>query len=172
MTDRNQLVTRLSGLLLGGAAAESATGAELRRWLLQETEAWAVGMWAVRGEFLEQVVFAAADGFDSQVAEEFAEATRRVSLEKTQLGIVNAVVHQRPALAVASDQTGDLRQSAGWLERFGAKCSLSCPLRTAQGEIVGVFAVSWRELHEESDPTATNLLQLASEVANQIPTAE
>ncbi len=169
MTDRNELVSRLSALLQANATADALVNDELRRWLLQETDAWAVGVWAVRGDFLEQVVFASAEGFDSQVAQEFAEATRRVSLEKTQLGIVNAVVHQRPARAVASDQSGELRQSAGWLERFGAKCSLSCPLRSAKGEIAGVFAVSWRELLEESDPTATKLLQLANEVAGQIP---
>lgn len=146
-----------------GQASEDLT--ELRQELLRETGAWAVGVWRVRGASLEQVLFAAAKGFDPLVAREFEAATRDVPLDRTQLGIVNAVVHQRPARALAMDQAGELRQSAGWLERFGAKCSLSCPLRDSENRIVGVIAVSWRELVIESDEAYLQLLTLADAIS-------
>ncbi len=136
--------------------------------LVEQTAAWAVGLWKKSETDLHLLRFGWAEGFDDQVAHEFQKATRQVSLEQTQLGIVNAVVHQRPALARVEEQTGDLRKSAGWLDRFGARCSLSCPISNQNGEIVGVLAVSWAEAWQMEDEVPQNLLEFARKISEHL----
>ncbi len=147
-----------------GSALEHPESFALK--LLDQLEAWALGVWLVEGEFLKQFLFVRHHQFDFQVALDFQQATVHVPLDQTQLGIVNAVVNQRPALAVASEQTGDLQKSAGWLERFGAACSLSVPIITTQKQSVAVLAVAWKDLLSETDPPAQRLLTFCENVAH------
>ncbi|HBN76387.1 MAG TPA: hypothetical protein DD473_11330 [Planctomycetaceae bacterium] len=136
--------------------------------LVDQTAAWAVGLWKKTETDLHLMCFGCANGFDAQVADEFQAATLKVPLEQTQLGIVNAVVNQRPALARVEEQSGDLRKSAGWLERFGARCSLSCPISNQNDQIVGVLAVSWAEAWQLENEVPQNLLSLADKISKNL----
>ncbi|MCA8987238.1 MAG: hypothetical protein KDA78_06340 [Planctomycetaceae bacterium] len=141
----------------------SAAGVDLNQ-LVRETGAWAVGLWKKVDETLVLCVFGVAEGFDPVVAAEFEAATQSVPLDQTQLGIVNAAVFGRPALARAEELSGDLRKSAGWLGRFGARCSLSCPVNSPAGELLGVIAVSWAESWQQEDSVPQRLLSLADQI--------
>jgi len=166
MTDSGQsLPAQLGELLIHPSTLPVAEDLPAR--LVRETNAWAVGLWRKKPTELRLCVFGTADGFDETVAREFAEATQRVPLEQTQLGIVNAVVHNRPALARAEELTGDLQKSAGWLGRFGARCSLSCPVMAGE-DIIGVFAVSWKDAYEEDDPWPQELQKLADAISMHV----
>ncbi|MCG6154326.1 GAF domain-containing protein [Rubinisphaera margarita] len=156
------LPAQLGELLIHAGSAPVSD--DLPGRLVQETNAWAVGLWRKKGTELRLCVFAAAEGFDETVAKEFTVATRRVPLDQTQLGIVNAVVHNRPALARAEELTGDLQKSAGWLGRFGARCSLSCPVMAGE-DIIGVFAVSWKDAYQENDAWPQELQKLADAIS-------
>ena len=160
-----QLAAQVAAFLQTDSPA--TTGAALADALLQQHSAWALGAWKLVGEHLERLLFRTDPAFDPQVSREFQAATERVSLSQTRLGIVNAVVNDRPALAISTQQAGDLGQSASWLERFGAGCSLSCPIRNGAGEIVAVFAVSWVEVQTLESPACQQWLALVDEVARR-----
>ncbi|MBL4883954.1 MAG: hypothetical protein JKY95_05395 [Planctomycetaceae bacterium] len=159
-----QLIAGLKNALNNLNDEHAVQDATLNQLLVEQTGAWAVGLWKIDGENLKQVICAFAEGFSKQVADEFQSGTVEVSLSQTQLGIVNAIVNNRPALARATEQQGDLRKSAGWLERFDARCSLSCPIYNSNGTPQAVLAVSWAELYEESDSVPQNLLAIAKQV--------
>lgn len=166
-----QLITDLAELLgkSGEGSEKDSTGDDrLARLLVEQTSAWAVGLWKVDGNNLSQVLCAFEEGFPEQVASEFREQTKQVSLAHTQLGIVNAVVNNRAALALASEQQGELAKSAGWLNRFGARCSLSCPIADSSVTTQAVIAVSWKELYEQSDAVPQKLLSIAKFVGESL----
>lgn len=165
------LAIRLSAVLqqsAGSDSEEEASTGTLAADVMQLINGWAVGAWKVAGDQLLQLSFAADKQFDAQVAADFVEATRKVPLAETTLGIVNAVVNRRSAWARSTELEGDLRRSAGWLGRFEAACSLSCPLTDAQGVPVGVLAVSWKELVDGTDPRYQTLEHLAAAVSERI----
>ncbi len=138
---------------------------QLNRLLIQQTDAWAVGLWKIEGENLQQVLCAFEEGFPGQVAEDFRQQTVKVPLSQTQLGIVNAVVNGEAALALAAEQQGELAKSAGWLNRFAARCSLSCPITDSSGNPCAVLAVSWKELFDKNDPVPQKLLSIAEKIS-------
>lgn len=170
MTDSSNLEVLAQQLaqFLSKPGTDQFKSSHLEQELVDRTSAWAVGLWKKTETDLHLICFGYANGFDDQVAADFQAATLKVSLEQTQLGIVNAVVHQRPALARVEEQTGDLRKSAGWLDRFGARCSLSCPISDQSGEIVGVLAVSWADAWKQDDEVPQNLLSLAGKISEHL----
>lgn len=164
------LAIRLSAALrqaAGSDTVEQASTETLAHAVMQLIDGWAVGVWKVAGDQLLQLSFAADQQFDAQVAADFVEATRQVPLAETTLGIVNAVVNRRSAWAKATELEGELRRSAGWLGRFDAACSLSCPLTDSDGTPVGVLAVSWKELVDGTDLRYQTLEHLATAVSGR-----
>jgi len=159
-----QLLSGLSEVLDHSNSENRIHDEQLNQLLIQQTGAWAVGIWNIEGDFLWQVLCAFEEGFPETVAQEFQQQTVQVSLAHTQLGIVNAVVNSRPALALAAEPQGELAKSAGWLNRFGASCSLSCPIEDASGNPQAVIAVSWKELYKENDAVPQKLLSIAKQV--------
>ncbi len=160
-----QLISGLIDVLDNSSSENRIQNNQLNRLLIQETGAWAVGIWKIEGEYLQQILCAFEEGFPAQVAKDFQEGTVQVPLAQTKLGIVNAVVNRKPALALAASQQGDLAKSAGWLNRFGARCSLSCPIADAAGNIQAVIAVSWKQLYDQTDPVPQNLLSIAGQIS-------
>ncbi len=163
-----QLLSGLSEVLNHSNSENRIHDNQLNRLLIQQTGAWAVGIWKIEGESLQQVLCAFEEGFPETVAKEFQQQTVQVPLAHTQLGIVNAIVNSRPALALAAEQQGDLAKSAGWLNRFGARCSLSCPIVDAAGNSQAVIAVSWKELYKETDTVPQKLLSIAKQLGESI----
>ena len=162
-----QLITGLARLL-DHSGRDGTVDDGLARLLVEQTTAWAVGLWKIDGENLSQVLCTFEEEFPEQVAGEFREQTKQVPLAHTQLGIVNAVVNNRAALARASERQGELAKSAGWLNRFGARCSLSCPITDSSGTPRAVIAVSWKELYEQTDAIPQKLLSIAKLVGESL----
>ncbi len=109
----------------------------LRRGL----NARASGLWRRSGDQLLQAVFVAAEDMPEVVARGFALATQSVPIDRTDLGIVRAVVDGEPVVSVAETLppgTG----SGLWLRAFGAARSVAVPLRNESGEITAVLSVA------------------------------
>ena len=90
---------------------------------------------------LVQVGFRAHPDMPDNVRVAFEQATLRVPLEQTGLGIVKAAVSRAPALATADPHSGQLGASASWLQRFEARQSLAVPVEDERG-VRGVLAIS------------------------------
>ena len=114
------------------------TLAELGRTI----EARAAGFWHAKGNHLNLVEFWSADDLAEDVAREFAEATRSVPLDRTDLGIVVAATNLRPWISIAKDLPPGVGSSL-WLGRFGADRSIAVPL-VNEGNALGVAAVAVR----------------------------
>lgn len=139
----------------------TAIGRGLAR-LLEVTHARAVGYWSLEQTGPEPVLilrgFAAVPDMEPEVQAGFQAATRCVPLTQLGLGIVQAVVHGRPAVPVRAPNTPpDPTTSPGWLVRFKAQQSLAMPI-FVDGEIRGALAVAAARLLPTDDP-AWPLLQ-------------
>jgi len=163
-----QLLSGLSEVLNHSDSENRIHDEQLNRLLIQQTGAWAVGIWKIEGENLQQVLCTFEEGFPEPVAKDFQQQTVQVPLAHTQLGIVNAIVNNRPALALAAEQQGDLAKSAGWLNRFGARCSLSCPIVDSSGNSQAVIAVSWKQLYKQTDAVPQKLLSIAKQLGDDL----
>jgi hypothetical protein len=76
-----------------------------------------------------------------EVAERFAEATRRVPLERAELSIVQAAV--TGAVVVARVAQWPVETGSGyWLRQFGAARSVAVPLAAAAGGTWGVLSLA------------------------------
>ncbi|MDB5351188.1 MAG: hypothetical protein JWN86_2435 [Planctomycetota bacterium] len=115
-------------------------------------EARAVGLWRFAGEAegLVQVAFWPALDLPPDVAEGFAQATRRVAMRESGLGIVRAVLARRPFVSRAMELPPE-SGSGLWLRRFGADRSVAVPLMDA-GHVIGVASVA---LPTDSLPEST-----------------
>jgi hypothetical protein len=113
--------------------------------LCAEFGACAAGYWSLHSDRrrLIQVVFVAGVGLDPSVGEEFAAATREVSLSDETLGIVVAVSTGQTAVSEAANLAADAG-SGRWLRAFGASRSVAVPIRTEDGMIRGVFSIALR----------------------------
>jgi GAF domain-containing protein len=131
--------------------------------LLALTDSRAVGLWRVDKDALVLAGFAARTDMPKDIQESFAQATREVSLTQTRLGIVSAVNHKAPAVAVINAGPEGLVDSAGWLAKFQAVQSLSVPI-VQQGRIIGVLAVSTANPFSEGD----EIWQLITGLAERI----
>lgn len=118
--------------------------------LLQELDGRAIGLWRCESGQLLQVGFRAVPEMDEQVQQEFAALTRQVSLENTGLGIVKAVLEQKPAIGTLSSTESGLPGSSEWLHKFGARQSYAIPVFES-GEVVGVLAISTESAHQAGD---------------------
>lgn len=131
--------------------------------LLDATGGNAIGMWRRVKEDLVRLGFHCDDQFPRDVAADFIEATRTVSLDRQGLGIVHATHTRQPAVALLESQGGTLPGSAGWLARWGSVQSLSMPIISGD-EVVAVLALSTRFRFSPTDRT----WQLTQELANEL----
>jgi hypothetical protein len=125
---------------MSGARPEPAELGPLRT-TLAESGGRAIGLWSVRADRLEQVGFIPARTLDRGVAEEFAEATRSVPLDRPDLGIVRAVTSG----AVSVSRADRLPPDAGsgrWLRAFDAVRSVAVPVRDGEARVVGVVSIA------------------------------
>ena len=136
---------------------------EALRMILDVTSARAVGLWRYDENELAQLGFCAAHDMPAEVRDAFAEATRRVPLGETGLGIVKAVRTEAPALADLDSQTTVLPTSANWLTRFEARRSLAVPT-TSQNAVNGALAVSTANDLAPDGDVWNSMCQLASEL--------
>jgi len=118
--------------------------------LLENLDGRAIGLWRCDSGFLKQVGFRAVPDMAEQVQREFAELTREVSLENTGLGIVKAVIERKPAIGTLSSAESGLPGSSAWLVKFGAQQSYAVPI-FEEDEVVGVFAISTKCIHQAGD---------------------
>jgi hypothetical protein len=135
-------------LLTPGQSLFSRTAA-----LRAELDAHGAGYWQVAGDRLEQRVFVPGPEIPEDVAREFAEATRSVSLDRTELGIVKAALSGEVAVSWAARLPDDAG-SGGWLRRFGATRSVAVPIRDARGAIEAVFSVGLNDDRLDSQAVA------------------
>ena len=126
--------------------------------VLRAVEARAAGLWRVARDRLELVAFVPGPELPDEVARDFAEATRLVSLDQTSLGIVQAA---RGAACVVS-RAAELPPHAGsgrWLRAFGAARSVAVPLEDASGAVVAVLSVALDDPPPDDKAIAARLHQ-------------
>ena len=100
----------------------------------------AAGLWELTGDSLVQVAFWSAHDLPSDVAEGFKQATERVPLSETNLGIVRAAIEGKPSTSLVANLSPE-GGSGLWLRRFGAERSIAFPLKRGP-RILGVAAVA------------------------------
>jgi len=119
-------------------------------------QARAMGVWRKEGNELVLGTFVPGNNLAPEVAAEFTQATDRVSLDQTELGIVRAALTGQPCVSVASELSPEIG-SGLWLRRFGADRSLALPMIN-QGVVRGVVAVAI----QGKDRTDAEVLELIS----------
>ena len=146
------------------------TGGSLDRLLAQlvvETASRASGCWRLENDHLVLVGFGWADDMPDSISTGFQDATRRVPLSQTGLGIVKAATTSQPAIGRRDPRNTGLDGSATWIEKFGANTSLAVPICRTSGDVTtGVIAVSTAEFVEEGDLLWNRLHELARELAS------
>jgi hypothetical protein len=134
---------------------------ELVAEILSELGASAAGLWRIDGERLVQVAFAASTELDEAVARDFEEATRSISLDRTNLGVVIAVRSGK----IVPLHSGEIPDDAGsglWLNRFRAARSVAMPIADAEGKIIGGLAASFASMTPDDQTVGSRLRELAS----------
>lgn len=100
------------------------------------------GNWRREDAELVLTDFWSAPDLDRRVAEEFRNATLRVPISQSDLGIVGAALDARPRVSIASELP-PANGSGMWLRRFGADRSVAVP-HVMGGVAVEVAAVALR----------------------------
>lgn len=132
-----------------------------------ETGSRAAGCWRLEDGHLALIGFGHEPSVSDEVSQGFQDATRLVSLERTGLGIVKAVVSNQPTIALRDPATTGLPNSASWIVRFDANASLATPIRKGM-TIVGALAVSTVPLIEPGDELWKTITSLADELGSAI----
>jgi len=132
--------------------------------ILEATGSRATGLWCLEGDRLKLLSFRSAAAMPREVHRGFAEATREVSLEARNLGIVQAALCRKPHPALRQDPDVKMGGSATWLERFEAEQSLAVPVHSS-GPILGVLAISAPFLFDEESSPWRLLVRLGEALA-------
>ena len=109
--------------------------------LVHDLSARAAGLWDRQEDFLRLEAFVAAEDMPLYVAQGFAQATRKVPLDRTGLGIVKAAMEQTVVTSWAAELPDD-GGSGTWLRAFQAERSVAVPLLDAQGRTRAVIAIA------------------------------
>src|SRR5947209_323085 len=105
----------------------------------------AAGWWEISENQLALVAFRAAPDMPPEVTLEFVQATNRVALRPSALGIVSAAMAGEATVSrVERPEAG--AGSSQWLRRFAASCSIAVPLRNEAGAVVRVVSVALSEI--------------------------
>ncbi|QDT89355.1 GAF domain-containing protein [Gimesia algae] len=131
--------------------------------LLEVLGGRAIGLWRCQSGSLVQLGFRADSQMKEQVKREFTALTLEVSLKNTGLGIVKAVIDQKPAIGTLQANESGLQGSSEWLQRFEAKQSYAIPVFEGD-QVVGVLAVSTNQVHQAGDPEWELQTQVAREI--------
>ena len=127
------------------------------------TKSQAAGIWKIEDNHLVLAGIGWGDHVDDDAKAGFAAATARVSLEQTTLGIVQAVVFNRPTIARRDPQETGLTGSAMWLVRLNAHTSLAVPIRASEsGPFLGAIAVATADFIEAGDANWQTIVDLAA----------
>lgn len=113
------------------------------------TEARAVGYWELQGVTLSLRAFLPSEEMDIEVSRAFAEATRNLGLDRSDLSVVQAWNTGHAVVANAADQEG-LLGSGHWLRSFGAVCSIAVPLHDDLGRVIAVLSVALDNLPSDT----------------------
>jgi hypothetical protein len=127
--------------------------------LLIALNARAAGYWRVEGNHLEQLAFVPAATLPKADARTFAEATRTVSLDRNDLGIVQAALTG----VVKVSRTSELPSDAGsghWLRVFEAARSVAVPIPDATGAVRAILSVALPNNIPDDHAVADRLLEL------------
>ncbi|EDL57686.1 hypothetical protein [Gimesia maris] len=123
----------------------------------------AIGLWRCQSGKLVQLGFRADSQMDEQVKREFSALTQEVSLKNTGLGIVKAVIDQKPAIGTLQAKESGLQGSSEWLQKFDAKQSYAIPIIEGD-QAIGVLAISTNQVHQAGDPEWELQAQIAREI--------
>ncbi|WP_339732587.1 GAF domain-containing protein [uncultured Gimesia sp.] len=126
----------------------------------------AIGLWRCEIGKLIQIGFRAVAEMDEQVRKQFASFTQEVSLEKTGLGIVKAIIERTPTIGTLRVEESGLQGSSEWLQKFGAQQSYAVPIIEGD-QVVGVLAISTNCVHQEGDPEWEILTQIAEGIGEK-----
>jgi hypothetical protein len=118
----------------------------------------ATGLWFYRGDRLELAAFAPAPDMPEDVARRFREASSEVSLDRTDLGIVNAVVERAASISVAGRLPVEVG-SGYWLRAFGAERSVAVPIFRPEGGIAAVLSAALPTLGPPDDEEVVELIR-------------
>jgi len=130
-----------------------------------ETDARASGCWRLEEGCLRLIGFGWASDMPAEVSQGFQDATRRVPLDQTGLGIVKAALGVRPVVGHRDPGSTGLEGSASWIAKFQANSSLAVPIREPKrGTILGVFAVSTASAIIEGDRLWNVMLRVSEEL--------
>lgn len=137
---------------------EDRRGRAIVSTLLRALNARAAGLWRVESDALVQVCFVPAADLSEEVGASFASATRAVSLQRTNLGIVQACLGRLPAVSQAEEADAEGAEGAGsahWLRAFGAVRSIAVPLFEGEsGPVRFVLAVALADSLRDDDSVA------------------
>src|SRR5438105_2078358 len=95
---------------------------------VEATGAVAAGCWRMEDETLNLVGFGSVREMPSDVSQGFQDATRKVSLNQTNLGIVQASLSKKPTIAYRDPGQTGLDGSASWIVKFAGSTSLAVPI--------------------------------------------
>lgn len=132
---------------------------------VEQTDSRASGIWRLVDDHLVLAGFGWADDMPDEVSQGFQDATRRVSLEQTGLGIVKAAVTRQPAIGRRDANATGLSGSASWIEKFAANTSLAIPIQDFDNaKVLGVAAVSTVAFVEPNDSLWKTIHLLAAQL--------
>lgn len=128
---------------------------------VSQTKSRAAGLWRMVNQEVVMVGFGHVPDMTAEVVQGFREATGRVTLDKNNLGIIRAVVTDKPAIARLDPSESGLTGSASWLVRFACTSSLAIPIHdAATNQTIGVIALSTEDDIQEGDVTWHMMLRL------------
>ena len=154
--------------LIDAFRSDQSLDGPLREFVI-ETEARAAGCWRLHDGHLELLGFGAAADMDEEVDRGFREATRRVALDQSGLGIIKAAVTGQPAIGRRDHADSSLDGSATWIARFQAQTSLAVPIRCkSSNEVVGVLAASTAAVVHPVHLLWSLLIELADQLGGAI----
>ncbi len=129
--------------------------------LRDESNARASGFWRLEANRLILRAFVPAPDLDARVARAFAEATRSVSIDRVDLGIVQAFDSGESAVSIATE-LAEGSGSGDWLRAFDAACSIAVPISDATGQVVAVLATALPTRPSDVNPVIARLRELGT----------
>lgn len=145
---------------------------DLLTQFVAETKSRAAGLWRMEDNELVMCGFGNVPDMTDDVIQGFKDVTGRVTLDKTNLGIVRAIVTDKPTIARLDPSISGLTGSASWLVRFDCVSSLALPIHDSQTKAqIGAVAISTTDDIQEEDATWQMMLRIANSLGDrhQIP---
>lgn len=130
--------------------------------LVEATGAIAAGCWRMENETLNLIGFGSVKEMLPEVRQGFQDATRKVCLNQTNLGIVQASVSKKPTIAHRDPGQTGLDGSASWIVKFAASTSLAVPIfDSCSRTVIGALAISTAAQIRENDELWNKIVYLS-----------